>query len=97
MIAKGRVMVGCPVNADGEATADWNAMAGIAGRVSYSLQVYADGEEFPLVTDKTCLIVLAGTMDVPIGGLIYRLAQYESHYVTIAAGKIVDFQGRANG
>jgi hypothetical protein len=94
MIAKGRVRVACPVNADGEETADWNAMVGIAGRVSYAIQAYADGEEFPLETDRRCLIILAGPMDIPIDGALHRLAPYENHHVTIERGKIVDYQGR---
>lgn len=94
MKARGRVSVGCPVDADGAATADWNAMVGIAGRVSYAIHTYEDGEEFPLETDRECLIDLIGPMSMFIVGIEYRLSPHDKNHVTIKGGKIVDFDTR---
>lgn len=92
MIASGDVPVGHPVTAAGAATSDRNLMAGVAGRGEPTRTVWRDGEDFPLITDKECLIFLNSPMDIVVGGLAHRLPGRESHYVTVAGGKIVDLQ-----
>lgn len=94
MIAKGRVRVACPVDVEGRETADHSAMIGLAARATYARQHFEDGEEFEIWTERKCLIVLAGPMDVPIQGTVYRLAPFDNHHVTISGGKIVEFEGR---
>lgn len=94
MKALGTVPVGSPVNIAGEATVDHKAMVGIAGRTSGMSSKYHEGEEFPLITDKECLITLIGPMEFMIGSILYRLNAFDYNYVTIRGGKIVDFQGR---
>lgn len=90
MIACGIVPVGHPVDADGRATSQWGAMVGVAGRGGPDRVVWRDGDEYPLISNKECLIVLSEPMEVVISGTAHRLGGRESHYVVIRNGKIVD-------
>lgn len=94
MIARGVVPVGCPVDKKGAATADLSIMVGIAGRQSYEKHEYADGERFPLLRDRECLIQLVGDGEVTINGTSYRLMKADNHYATIVNGKIVGVLGK---
>jgi hypothetical protein len=89
MRALGIVPIGAPVDQAGAATADLEGMAEIAGRLNGLQAAYDDREEFPLVTDKQCLIQLAGAGEVTTSVRTYRFGAGDQPYVTLRDGKIV--------
>jgi hypothetical protein len=89
MKALGTVPVGTPIDPSGAATAELAFMCGIAGRLSGEQVEYRDGEDFPLVTDKECLIQLAGPGEVTTHARTYRFGAQDMPYVTLRGGKIV--------
>lgn len=89
MKALGSVPVGAPVDPSGAATAELEFMCGIAGRTNGHQTEYLHGEEFPLVTDKECLIQVVGTGEITTSVRCYRFVANEQPYVTLRGGKIV--------
>lgn len=89
MKALGNVPVGAPVDPSGAATEELAFMCGIAGRLSGEQVEYQDGEEFPLVTDKECLIQLVGPGELATNARTYSFGAQDTPYVTIRGGKIV--------
>jgi hypothetical protein len=89
MKALGIVPVGAPIDPSGAATAELDFMCGIAGRLSGEQTDYEDGEDFPLVTDKECLIQLVGPGEVTTAMRTYRFGAQDMPFVTLRAGKIV--------
>jgi hypothetical protein len=82
------VPVGAPVDPSGAATAELAFMCGIAGRIHGEQIEYLDGEDFPLVTDKECLIQLVGPGELTTNARTYNFGTQDQPYVTLRGGKI---------
>lgn len=88
MKALGTVPVGAPIDPSGAATPELEHMIGIAGRQHGHQLAYEEGEDFPLVTDKECLIQLVGPGQITTPVRTYNFGAQDTPYVTLRGGKI---------